>query len=365
MILVCNDPCIHRYSYSTILVCSEIIKGRKNKKEASASFLLEGGTAIWKFRPFILVIRPILRKVPRNLCKLWGQRAGDQRGGFTPNPTAGFIMIQCIVIEQDATSDHSLTGPLHLMNDVHLQGWFNSLQEGLAFCCQHKIDLCIIDATQLSTKLILPVSAKEESAFNPEQSFFNREESPLNWVQAFTPHTQVVLVSDHPHDALHAFEAGVLDFMMKPISFARMFYAVEKVRRLYFAHLPPPTGAQHTPSSVLLNGVGNHSLVADLLFIKTGNRVVRMRASDICYVEGLKSYVAFHLKKEKILSLMTMKEAELKLKPFQFLRIHKSYIVNVQHIQYIEKGMIQLADVSVTLPIGETYKNLIADQLKS
>lgn len=237
-------------------------------------------------------------------------------------------MINCIVIEKDVSASNTLTEHIHLMNDIHLLGWFNTLEDGLSFCKQHKVDLALIDA-------------EEQTA------------DGIGWVKEFVPLTAVVLTASSPDYALAAFEAGVVDYMLKPVSFARLFFALEKVRRIYFTSVNPlPAAAPGTTTTG-----GEH------LFIKSGNRVVRIRIADVLYVEGLKSYVAFHLRKEKILSLMTMKEVESKLKPYQFLRIHKSYIINLQHINYIEKGMVLLSDAGA-LPIGETYKNAIQESFK-
>lgn len=238
-------------------------------------------------------------------------------------------MINCIVIEKDVSSSNTLTEHIHLMNDVNLLGWFNTLEDGLAFCKQEKVDLCLIDAEEQSGE-------------------------DIAWVKQFIPLTAVVLTASSPEHALQAFEAGVVDYMLKPVSFARLFFALEKVRRIYFTSVNPLPAA---------NPGGAATTSGEHLFIKSGNRVVRVRIQDILYVEGLKSYVAFHFKKEKILSLMTMKEAEARLKPFQFLRIHKSYIINLQHINYIEKGMVLLTDAGA-LPIGETYKNAINESFR-
>lgn len=240
-------------------------------------------------------------------------------------------MISCIVIEQDVSSFNSITEHLHLMNDMHLLGWYNTLDEGLAFCKREKVDVCFIDAD-----------------IHPQQG--------ISWVKDFIGTSNVVLTASTPDYALQAFEAGVVDYMLKPVSFARLFFALEKVRRIYF------TSNSNLIASPLPNTT---SVGGEHLLIKSGNRVVRVKIQDILYVEGLKSYVAFHFKKEKILSLMTMKDAEIKLKPYQFLRIHKSYIINFQHINYIEKGMVMLSDSAGALPIGETYKNAIVESFKS
>jgi len=237
-------------------------------------------------------------------------------------------MINCVVIEKDVSTANTLTEHIHLMNDVHLLGWYTTMEEGLEFCRQHKVDLILIDADDYTGE-------------------------GIGWVKEFTPLAAIVITASSPDHALAAFEAGVVDYMIKPVSFARLFFALEKVRRIYFTTVNPLPAA--TPGSATTGG--------DHLFIKSGNRVVRVKIADILYVEGLKSYVAFHLRKEKILSLMTMKEVETKLKPYQFLRIHKSYIINLQHINYIEKGMVLLSDAGA-LPIGETYKNAIQESFK-
>ena len=79
------------------------------------------------------------------------------------------------------------------------------------------------------------------------------------------------------------------------------------------------------------------------------------------YLEGLRDYIAFHTTSGKILSLERLKNMDNLLPQNGFLRIHKSYIVNINNIDYIERGRIVIN--KEYLPVGETYKEMVRIKL--
>lgn len=99
------------------------------------------------------------------------------------------------------------------------------------------------------------------------------------------------------------------------------------------------------------------SLTGDILFVKVDYRIVRISISDIIYIESQSEYLKIHLKdRQSLMVLMSIKRMA-ELLPFdKFLRIHRSYIVNMGHVKEIARMKI-LMDTDVPLPIGESYKD--------
>jgi DNA-binding LytR/AlgR family response regulator len=158
----------------------------------------------------------------------------------------------------------------------------------------------------------------------------------------------VVLTTAYSEYALESYELDVVDYLLKPITFERFLQAVEKAsQRKGLAALPPP--AETTAREA----------AQPYIFVKDGTKLVKLRLSDILYVEGLKDYVAIHTRHQKIVTLQRLKNLEALLPDHQFIRIHHSYIVSIEGIDTVHKDKVQVG--KVYLPISETYRKPFKD----
>jgi len=150
--------------------------------------------------------------------------------------------------------------------------------------------------------------------------------------------TKVILTTAYQQYALDGYEHDIIDYLLKPITFERFLIAVNKAQtRLGTTPEPKPA--------------------TDYIFIKTEYRLQKTPLSAIRYLEALGDYIAFHTMTGKILSLERMKNMHELLPQNNFLRIHKSYIINIDHIDYLERGRIVIN--KEYLPIGETYRESV------
>ena len=103
----------------------------------------------------------------------------------------------------------------------------------------------------------------------------------------------------------------------------------------------------------------------DTIFVKTDYRVVKLSVSDISYIEGMSEYLKIHLESQPkpVVTLLSMKKMEEYLPPY-FMRIHRSYIVNLKKIQEVNKNRI-IMDADTYLPIGDNYKDAFNDYLNT
>ena len=99
--------------------------------------------------------------------------------------------------------------------------------------------------------------------------------------------------------------------------------------------------------------------VQPYIFVKDGTKLVKIKLSEIMYIEGLKDYVSIYTPTQKIVSLQTLKALELQLPEKQFIRIHNSYIVALEWIEAIQRDKIQIG--KVFLPISDTYRKAFKD----
>ncbi|MCF0055253.1 LytTR family DNA-binding domain-containing protein [Dyadobacter sp. CY356] len=147
--------------------------------------------------------------------------------------------------------------------------------------------------------------------------------------------TKVILTTAYPEYALDGYQYDVIDYLLKPITFERFLVGIAKARQR----------------------IGPWQQCAGHVLLKTEYKIQKTDFSTILYIEGLGDYLIFYLKTGKLLTLERMKNMEQILPDECFVRIHKSYIVNISKIDYFEKGKIVIA--GQYLPVGETFKNVV------
>lgn len=115
--------------------------------------------------------------------------------------------------------------------------------------------------------------------------------------------------------------------------------------------------------SDFLRSLAEHKADADVIFVKNRSRLVRVKHEDLLFVEALKDYVVVHTRQESYTIHSTMKEVEQKLNPRQFVRVHRSFIVNIDAVESIKYAMITIEGMEKEIPVGGSYKELLAQRI--
>ncbi len=157
---------------------------------------------------------------------------------------------------------------------------------------------------------------------------------------------KVILTTAYSEYAAESYEHDVIDYLMKPITFERFTIAVQKAKK----RLQEDVAA--TPPAK----------ITEYIFVKTEYRIQKINYTDILFIEAMRDYIAFHTPVGKILSLDSMRNMEEVLPAEQFIRIHKSYIINKNNIDFIERGKIVIGNHY--LPVGDTYRDAVVAILK-
>ncbi len=168
----------------------------------------------------------------------------------------------------------------------------------------------------------------------------------MDFVKSLTAPPLVVFTTAYSEYAVEGFRVNAVDYLLKPFGLQDFMRAANRLRdRL----APQP---QDTSDD-------------DTLFLKTDYRMVKVAISAIRYVEGMSEYLKVWLDGEPkpIITLLSMKKLEERL-PDCFMRIHRSYIVNLTKIQEVNKNRIIL-DADTSLPIGDLYKEAFQAYLDS
>jgi len=152
---------------------------------------------------------------------------------------------------------------------------------------------------------------------------------------------KTILTTAYREFALDGFEWGVIDYLLKPITFDRFFKAAERYLNT----------ANYTIPEVF------SSSEAQFIYLKSGHKFFKVNTRDILYAESLKDYVHVYTKENKIISKYKISELELELNGKGFLRIHRSFIVNLEHVTAFTANDVEIAGKELT--IGDTYKAIV------
>ena len=155
---------------------------------------------------------------------------------------------------------------------------------------------------------------------------------------AFPP--LIVFTTAYSEYAVEGFRVNAVDYLLKPFGLQDFQRAANRLKE----RLDDTPAAPMTPST------------QDVLFLKTDYRIVKVNICDIRYIEGMSEYLKVWLENEPkpIITLLSMKKMEERL-PDYFMRIHRSYIINLNKIQEVNKNRV-IMDAETYLPLGDMYK---------
>lgn len=160
----------------------------------------------------------------------------------------------------------------------------------------------------------------------------------------------IIFTTAYRNYAVESYELDVVDYLLKPITLERFFKAIDKyLARIKNIELPQSTTDEAEDSEV------------PFVYVNTNRKYVKVRFDEVLYVESLKDYVSIHLPKRRILTKDKISEFEQKL-PRYFLRVHRSYLVNVQKITAYTMHDIEVDGKEI--PIGGSYKKGVIAFLK-
>ena len=168
------------------------------------------------------------------------------------------------------------------------------------------------------------------------------EISGMEFVKSLTVKPYIVFTTAYSEYAVEGFEVNATDYLLKPVSYSSFLRAANKVKDLI--------GLMAKRESPVVMPGGGH------LFVKSEYKLVRIDLDNIKYIESMHEYISFNLEGSKpVMTLMSLKSIEEQLPPDRFLRVHRSYIVNLSKISVIDRTRI-IFDEKVYIPVGEQYK---------
>ena len=167
----------------------------------------------------------------------------------------------------------------------------------------------------------------------------------MDFIKALVAPPLVVFTTAYAEYAVEGFKVNAVDYLLKPFGLQDFMRAANRIQERLQPQSPP---ASHLSPLI--------SESDDVIFLKTDYRIVKVAISDIRYVEAMSEYLKVYLESDAkpIVTLLSMKKMEERL-PDTFMRIHRSYIINLNKIQEVNKNRV-IMDSETYLPIGDMYK---------
>lgn len=229
--------------------------------------------------------------------------------------------ITCLIVEDEPLAMQLMEDYIRKLPMLHLKGKCYDALEAMEWLKHRKADVIFLDINMPA------LSGLEMAALIPKDQ-------------------RIIFTTAYAEHALDSFAFHVIDYLLKPVSFKRFLQAIQK---LQLQLLPVETTEMPAKEP-------------EFLFIKSGRSVINICVSDILFIEAHKEYLQIHTRDQKHLVYKRMKDMAATL-PASFIRIHNSYIINLQHLQKKNVQSVQIGDKEI--PVSSSYKEALQEKLKA
>ncbi len=226
-------------------------------------------------------------------------------------------MIKCIAIDDEPLALKQIAQYIQNTPFLSLDAQFESALQAISFLQQNKIDLMFVDINM------------------PDLS-------GMEFVKSLKNPPAVIFTTAYSEYAVEGFKVDAIDYLLKPIGYTDFLRAAEKA---------------NTRIQSLNDRITDVESNEKFLLIKSEYKIIRINLADIKYIEGMREYLRIHIENQPpVMTLMSMKKMEEYLPVKKFMRVHRSFIVNLNKITTIERNRI-VFDKDVYIPVSEQYKD--------
>lgn len=231
------------------------------------------------------------------------------------------MILSCAIIDDEPLAADLLASYARKTPELHLVGAFESALTAMKVLRENPVDLLFLD-------IQMP------------------ELSGLEFAKILPKDTKVIFTTAFDRYAIEGYKVNAIDYLLKPISYETFVKSVNKAVEISMRENRQRVMAQDR-----------------FLYVKSEYKLVQIKLDDILYVEGLKDYIKIYLADDRkpIMSLMNMKKIDDYLPRPQFMRVHRSYIANMQRVTMIDRGRMVIAENF--LPVSESYKEIVQEFL--
>ena len=228
--------------------------------------------------------------------------------------------IKTIIVDDDDVWRELLTSFVSTVPKLSLEGCYDSPQKAYQRLSEGGIDLIILD-------IDMPVM------------------SGLSLAKSLQNPPAIIFVTSHPDYAAATYDVEAVDFLTKPFDFDRFTRAIERVQKRV-------TQSQIPKSAVLEE---------DIFFIRSQNSYIKLRYSEVLYIKAMENFVQIVTETQKYTVLMPLSSIESQLPSDRFMRVHRSYIINMQNVTNVERDIINIKENAI--PLSEQYKEKLIETM--
>ena len=228
--------------------------------------------------------------------------------------------MNCIIIDDEPLAREGMQILVAKVPNLILLGSFNTTFSATEVLREKKIDLIFLDINM------------------PEMN-------GLDFAKSLTKSPMIIFATAYPQYAIDSYDLDAVDYLLKPVRFERFVKAVNKAQD--YTNLIASKDAND-------NQIEN--ITEDFIFLKSDRKYFKIHFFEILYIEGLKDYAIIHTKERKIITAMNLKTIFEQLPRKEFIRISKSYIVNIKYILSFDNYNVYLTN-NAELPVGNSFKD--------
>ncbi|MDB5200628.1 MAG: DNA-binding response regulator [Ferruginibacter sp.] len=235
------------------------------------------------------------------------------------------MKLRCLLIDDEAPALKVLESHIAHISSLEIVGQCSNAIEAVELLHQHTVDVLFLDIKM--PKMI------------GTQFLRNLSHPP-----------SVIFVTAFRDYAVDAYELDAVDYLVKPVSFERFFKAISRLQKTLGADLPAPENK------------GEHKQDA-FVYLKVGSNMQKVFVHNIMYIESWKDYVKVFLADQKYLLVkQTISAMENLLSVYQFLRVHRSFIISLRNVSGYNNNAVQLLHKK-EIPIGRLYKQVVMERI--
>lgn len=236
--------------------------------------------------------------------------------------------MRCIIVDDEPLAIEGMTLNIRQIDSLELVGSFSNALDAHKFLKDNDIDLMFLDINMPNL-------------------------TGLELAKIISNPPMIIFTTAYSEYAVESYEVAAVDYLTKPIRFQRFFQAVSKAEEQYKLRKKTETST-------------SNQHLSEYILIKADRRTHRVAVNDIQYIEGLKDYVLVHTLNEKLAVAMNIKTIYTQLPESHFVRINKSFIVNLNHVNSFDNDFLKID--SKELPIGlvfreNFYKKIAQDRI--
>jgi len=233
-------------------------------------------------------------------------------------------MMTIVAVDDEPLALQLVTGYIEDTPELSLTGKFKNPLEAAAFLKENTPDIIMLD-------IQMP------------------ELNGIEFTKQMTRGPKVIFTTAYKKYAIEGFRLEVVDYLVKPFSYQEFLEAIHRAEKLI---------------RLEKRSYSNIDASNEFLYLKSNYKIKRVKFNDIQYIEGFNDYVRIHAisSTEPIQSQITLKSIEAKLPSGKFMRIHRSFIVNLEMVDTVERGRIVFGKVYI--PVGDQYKENFEEYLR-